>query len=177
MAIALIKLAYRQVINIKDEGDFEKKVFNATYREFLLKSQAYNLEGKFKTFTRLKANDGRANSLHYKLSFTIGSFLKELGNKMPGLKDNNGDSLVFEGFGFELVESNIEDKATHEVAIKYNTGTFTVLNTIGEYLVLAKCDVKPEDAHETITVKMQPGLSIVSYKEIDAPTNIQEVIA
>jgi hypothetical protein len=164
MEKTLIKLAYKQAIAIKDEGDFEKKVFNATYQEFLLKSQAYNPDRKLKTFTQLKAKDGRANSLHYKLSFTIGDFLKSLNNKIPFIKDNAGNSLVFDVPVFELIESDIEDKEAHIVAINYTTCVLTLLNVIGEYLILAIGDVNLEAVAETITVKMQPGLSVISYK-------------
>ncbi len=164
MGKTLIKLAYKQVINIKDDGDFEKKVFNATYQEFLLKSQAYNPDGKLKTFTQLKASDGRANSLHYKLGFTIGNFLKSLNNKIPFLKDNADNSLAFDLPVFELIESDIEDKKAHVVAINYITCVLTLLSVIGEYLILAIGDVNPEEVVETITVKMQPGLSVMSYK-------------
>ncbi|WP_158994353.1 hypothetical protein [Mucilaginibacter sp. L196] len=181
MEKALIKLAYKQVIAIKDEGNFEKKVFNATYQEFLLKSQAYNPDRKLKTFTQLKASDGRANSLHYKLSFAIGGFLKSLNNKIPFLKDNAGNSLVFDVPVFELVESDIEDKEAHIVAINYITCVLTLLSVIGEYLILAIGDVNPEGGAETITVKMQPGLSIISYKgryqTYNTPINGQEVFA
>jgi len=181
MEKTLIKLAYRQVIAIKDEGDFEKKVFNATYQEFRLKSQAYNPDRKFKTFTQLKASDGRANSLHYKLSFAIGGFLKGLNNKIPFLKDNAGNNLVFDVPVFELVESDIEDREAHIVAINYTTCVLTLLNVIGEYLILAIGDVNPDAVAETITVRMQPGLSVISYKEkhraYNIPTNGQEVFA
>ena len=72
MSKAQVKIVYRQVIDESCSSGFEKAVFQASYEEFLLKSQAYNQEGKFKTFSKIKANDGRANSLHYKLSFSVG---------------------------------------------------------------------------------------------------------
>jgi hypothetical protein len=117
MAKALIKLAWKQVIDVKSGGDFEHKVFNASYQEFLLKSQAYNMDRKFKTFTEMKINDGRANSLHYKLSFAVGHFIAGLNNKIPGLRDNSGNNPAFEVPRFELVESDITDKTSHKVAI------------------------------------------------------------
>ncbi|MEO6523611.1 MAG: hypothetical protein ABIN91_18150 [Mucilaginibacter sp.] len=85
MAKALIKLAYKQVINTLSVSDFEQKVFNISYQEFLMKSQAYNIDGKFKTFEEIKTNDGRANSLHYKLSIAVTHIVEELCNKIPGL--------------------------------------------------------------------------------------------
>jgi hypothetical protein len=80
---AKIKLVYRQVIDEASESGFEKAIFQASYQGFLLKSQTYNLEGKFKTFTKLKANDGRANSLHYKRGFSVVHFIAQLNNKIP----------------------------------------------------------------------------------------------
>jgi hypothetical protein len=164
MAKALIKLAYRQEISEASIGGFESKVFHASYEEFLLKSQAYNLEGKYRTFSQLKASDGRANSLHYKLSFAAGHFISALNNKTPGLKDNAGNSPAFEEARFELMESDILDAGAHRVAIHYQTRVLTLLDTIEDYLILAVGDTSENDASETFTLKMQPGLSIVYYK-------------
>jgi len=165
MAKALIKLAYKQVIDIKSEGDFERNIFHVTYQEFLLKSQAYNPEGKFKTFAELKANDGRANSLNYKLSFAIVHFIAGLNNKMPGIKDNAGKNPAFETPKFELIESDITDKMAHKVAIQYCTGVLTLLDTIEDYMILAVGDISIEQPSETFTLRMRPGLSVTFYKQ------------
>jgi len=164
MAKALIKLAYKQVIDASSTGDFERGVFRASYQEFLLKSQAYNLDVKFKTFSELKANDGRANSLHYKLSFAVMNFINGLNKKIPDLMDNADNSLVFEEPRFELIESNIMDRTAHRVAIHYSTGMLTLLDTIQDYMILAQGDVSDDKAAETFTLKMQPGLSVTYYK-------------
>jgi len=171
MAKALIKLAWKQVIDARSEGDFERKVFNASYQEFLLKSQAYNMDREFKTFTEMKINDGRANSLHYKLSFALGHFIAGLNNKIPGLRDNAGNNPVFEVPRFELLESDITDKAAHKVAIHYCTGVLTLLDTIEDYLVLAVGDTCIEQVAETFTLKMRPGLSVIYYKPYNAAHN------
>ena len=121
MCKAKIKLVYRQVMDESSESGFEKAVLQASYQEFLLKSQTYNPEGKFKTFSRMKANDGRANSLHYKLSFAVLHFIAQLNNKMPLVKDNIGNKLAFETARFELIESHTDDISLHKVAINYET--------------------------------------------------------
>ena len=164
METSLIKLVYKQVIDASSTGDFEQHVFNASYEEFLLKSQAYNLDGRIKTFTGLKTNDGRANSLHYKLSFVVGHFIERLNNTIPLLKDNLENSLPFETAKFELIESDITDKSAHKVAVNYITQTLTLCSVIGEYLVLAKGKVSADEPAETFTVKMQPNLSVISYQ-------------
>ena len=75
MNTALVTLSYKQVIDASMHGWFERSVIDSSYEEFLLKSQAYNPEKKFKTFTEMKTNDGRANSLHYKCGFPVIPFV------------------------------------------------------------------------------------------------------
>jgi hypothetical protein len=169
MARALVKLTYRQVIDASSTGNIERSIFGATYDEFLLKSQTYNMEGKFKTFAQLKANDGRANSLHYKIAFGAGHFVEMCKNRIPELTDNTGNSVAFDVFKFELIESDINNIDVHKVAVNYITETLTLLNTIGEYLLFAKGEIKENEPIETFIIKMQPNLSILEYQAINYP--------
>ena len=167
MQKGLVKLAYRQVINADSKGSFERNVLNTSYEEFFMKSQAYNQEQKFKTFKEIVANDAKANSLHYKSGFAIGTLIQQLNNKIPELRDALDKSLSFEGYMFEIIDSDITNAAAHKVAIIYTTGTFTCFGTIGDYLLLAEGDKlnQPEsEPIETVTLKMQNGLSIFSYQ-------------
>ena len=166
MAKAIVKLAYKQVIDASSTGNFEKSVLFASYQEFLLKSQAYNPGNRLKTFSEMKNNDGRANSLHYKLSFSVGYCIEMLKNTIPGITDNLGNNILFEVPRFELIASDITTIDAHKVAIIYTTGDLTLLNTFGEYMVLAL-----PDSAETFTVKMQDKLSVINYKEVDVRTN------
>ncbi len=164
---ALIKIAYKQIIDASSQTSFEKNVYNASYKEFLLKSQAYNPEKKFKTFTELKANDGRANSLHYKSSFAVVSFINNLNNQIPNLQDTLGQNIRFETYKFEVIESDITNKSAHKVAIIYFTDTLTLFEIIGDYMLLGVGDnlnnVSDEPV-ETFLLKMQLNLSIVNYQ-------------
>lgn len=163
--MALIKLAYKQIIDASARGKFERNVLQASYQEFLLKMQTYNPNREFKTFTALKAHDGRANSLHYKLSFAVGHFIQTLDNEIPGLADNLGNPLKFELPQFELIESHINDISSHKVAITYTTGILTLVNQLAEFMVLAEGDVSEKFVVDTFILKMQHGLSITSYQE------------
>ena len=164
MARALVKLVYRQVIDAASTGSVERNIFYASYDEFLMKSQAYNPEGKFKTFTELKTNDGRANSLHYKISFGALHFVKNFNDKIPELTDSVNNSIAFNEARFELLESDVNDRNLHKLAINYSTDTLTLISIIGEYLLLAKGEVFPNEPVETFILKMQPNLSITEYQ-------------
>jgi hypothetical protein len=169
---AKINLVYRQVIDESSESAFEKAIFRASYQEFLLKSQAYNMDGRFKTFSKLKENDGRANSLHYKLSFSVLHFIAQLNNKIPVIKDNLGNKLTFETARFELIESHTEDISLHKIAIHYETPHFMLIDFMGEYLLLTDGEPVENKTAETFVVRMQPDLSVLSYREVSHPQMI-----
>ena len=177
MAKALIKLAYRQIIDVNSTGNFEKKVFHDSYAEFLLKIQAYNPESKFSKFSEIVANDGRANSLHYKCSFAVLHHIETLNNKIPGLQDTAGRIVIpFALPEFKVLESSIQDKNLHKMAVIYITDVFTLLDSFGEYLLLSIGDQSESISNpglETFTLKMQDDLSIINYKEIP----VKEAIA
>ncbi len=170
MATALIKLTYRHLINKHSEAAYEKNIFQASYREFLFKSQAYNHDGSLKSFTQMKARDGRANSLHYKISFAALHFLDELKNNIPVLTNVIGGSIQYEMPAFELVESDIINPGAHQVAIKFVTGPLVLHLVVGDVMVLSYQlpGGLQNDNAETFTVKIQPGLAITSFCEINA---------
>jgi hypothetical protein len=171
MATAFIKLVYKQIIDASSTGSFERNVFQATYHEFKLKSQAYNQAEKFTTFSELKANDGRANSLHYKISFAAEYFIEGLKNQMPGLVDNIGNPVNFDVAMFELIESDLTNKDAHQLAVSYSTGILTLCDIVGEYLILAKGEVVANQTAETFTLKLQPNLSIAEFHIHDQSEN------
>jgi len=164
MSTKTIKLVYKQVIDASSTDIFEKRIFDASYDEWLLKSQAYNLEGKFKTFSELKANDGRANSLHYKLSFAVGHYIERLKNIIPLLTDKLGNLVKFDVPKFELIESHVTDKTRHKVAINYITSPLVLCHIIGDYLLLAIDGANDGQPLETFMIKLEPNLSIASYQ-------------
>jgi hypothetical protein len=169
MPKALIKIAYKQVIDSASKSTFEKSIFNASYEEYKMKQQAYNTDGSVTTFTALKAKDGRANSLHYKSGFAVGGFIETLKNKIIVFQDNTEHVFAFDIFRFEILESDITNILLHKVAIHYISATLTLFEIIGDYLLLANGGCRVENTNEpveTFLVKVQPGMTILSYKEI-----------
>jgi len=168
MAKAIVQLAYRQIINAGSTNGFEKAVWAASYNEFLLKSQAYNQEGKFTTFSQLKANDGRANSLHCKSGFAIVGFIAALKNTMPNVVTTFGKSILFDTHEFEIIESDITNQQMHEVAIIYYSKPLILLEIIGEQLLVAYKDAltNSDDGFVTFMITMQPQLSVATYHHI-----------
>ena len=89
MNIAQIRLTCRQVLDVTSSGIFAKQLLAATFAEFQLRSQVYNPEGRFFTFREMAGNDGRANSLHYKLYFAAAPYLELLEKQRATLNKVN----------------------------------------------------------------------------------------
>ncbi len=167
MPKAFIKLAYRQVLDSSCTDEFSKAILNLSYNEFKLKCQAYNPENKFKTFTALKANDGRANSLHYKSGFAIGGVIEKLERKIPGVSNCFEEAIKFTTYKFEVIESDLGDFSKHTVAVHYFTDVCTLHEIIGDKLLLSYGINTPADAGfaDTFLLKIQGSLSVINYRE------------
>ena len=166
MEKALIKLSFRQIIDMHARTSFEKDVFHESYNEFLMQVQAYNKEQQFNTWEQVRAANPKAGSLNYKVGFSIGLFVKRLQQQIPGLSDNLGNPVAFDAHRFEIITSDITNKAAHQVSIVYTTGTLTLLGVSGEYMLLAADDQlnNPKQQEvQTFMIKMQPHLSISVY--------------
>jgi hypothetical protein len=162
MQKTFIKISYRHIIEHAAQTSFEQHIHKASYEEFLMKSQAYNPEGKFKTFTELKANDGRANSLHYKSGFSATGLVGLLNNRIPFLEDNSGKPVAFDDYRFEVIESHITDQQKHIVALHFTTPALELKKSFANFLVLANDGV---ENNETFTLQLQPNISVVFYEE------------
>ncbi len=166
MAKALIKIAYQQTMDaLSLNNDFEKACFHSSYEEFLMKSQAYNLDGKSDSFTELKANDGRAHSLHYKTGFAVSGYIGLLNKQIPTLRNSLGEPVLFDTYRFELIESSITDRSKHKFAIHFITGTLTLIDSFGSSLLLAYNDQSAGGLIEgTFILELKEGLGIISYQ-------------
>ncbi len=161
----VIRLTYKHIINAASSSDFDKSIFHLTYDEFLLKVQTYLLENPCNTFSEIKKKDGRANSLHYKISFPVNHLLTAT-DTMPVIKDNMGNNLRYDMAKTELVESDITDREKHEVAIIYTTPELVLRKTIGEYLLLSKKEDTNEkmESTETFMIRVQPYITITHFQ-------------
>lgn len=169
MAKALIKLAYRQVINHRSTSSFEKSVFHDSFGEFLLQIQTYNPERKYTTWQAIQEEVPKAKqNIPYKVNFAIGLYMQALNNQVPVVLDNAGvHPLPFERYEFRIIASDITDRTKHEVSLTYFTDVVTLYDTIGEYLLVAPGDHRDSKTSvETLLIKTQPHLTIVEYQPL-----------
>jgi hypothetical protein len=166
MEKALIKLSFKHVIAIQSQTVFEKEVFHESYNEFLMQVQTYNRQQQFSTWEQVRAAHPKSNSLHYKVGFSIGLFVRGLQQQIPGLKDNLGNPVLFAGHQFEIIAADITNKAAHKVAVVYTTDTLTLFGIADGYMLLAAGDRLANARQQqvpTFMLKLQPQLSISAY--------------
>lgn len=168
MAIAQIKITYKQIVDAQAQTEFEKSIFHASYNEFLIKSKAFNRDGKLRTFSEMEQNDSRAGTIHYTLSFAVMHLFESLKSIIPNLTDNLGRSIAFDVPEFRLIESDLLDWAKHQIELSYTTGHLILHKIIGEYLLLSVPATNPDSRTEeanTFMLQLQPNLALTSYQE------------
>jgi len=164
----VIRLAYRKIIDTSSRKQWEKYVFEDSYKEFLLQAQFYNQEKKYSTFGELTAHVPNAEKLHFLVSASIVGYLKQLNGKIPDILNAVGKHfLPFKSYRFEIINSDVRKKESHQVAINFLTEPMIWYDTIGSQLLVAPADNNGAEGEEVLTelFPMQPFLTIHSLKE------------
>ena len=142
-------------------------MFDSPYAEFLMQSQYYNQEKKYRSFSEIIQNVPGAEKLHFLVSAAVVGYLKQLDGIVPDVLNNLGKHfLTFTDYRFEIINSDIKNKTSHQVAINFFSEPLTWYDTLGGYLLVSSLNgEKSEDGILTHLVQLQPFLSIYSIKE------------
>ncbi|MBX0290850.1 hypothetical protein K3G63_10395 [Hymenobacter sp. HSC-4F20] len=157
----VITLCYRKIITSSSARPWEKLVFEDTYAEFRLQAQFYNPERRHRTFGELLHHAPGAEQLHFLVSAAARGYVQQLQGLVPDVVNNLGKHfLKFSQFQFEIINSDLQDPARHQVAISFYAEPLTWLDTIGSYLLVA--DQAAPAGGEVLThlFQIQPYLSI-----------------
>src|SRR5687768_9647191 len=167
MTKKIIRLCYRKVIDASSQKTWDKYVFDSTYTEFLMQAQFYNQEKKYTTFSELQLNVPNAEKLHFLVSAAIVGYLQQLEERIPDILNNLGKHFLgFKNYRFEIINSDIKNKASHQVAINFFSEPMIWHDTIDGYLLVSPLNgEKNDDGIFTHLVQLQPFLSIYSIKE------------
>lgn len=120
MGKKIICLCYRKVIDVSSQKAWDKLVFESTYKEFLMQAQFYNKQKKYNTFAELIQNVPGAEKLHFLVSTAMVGYLQQLKGIVPDVLNSIGKHfLQFDNYRFELINSDIKNRAAHRVAINF----------------------------------------------------------
>jgi hypothetical protein len=161
-----IKLCYRKVIDSTSQKQWDKLLFEDSYREFLMQAQFYNQEKKYSAFSDIINNVPGAEKLHFLVSSSVIGYLKQLNGIVPDVLNSLGKHfLPFKNYRFEIINSDIKDKSKHQVAINFFSEPLTWHDTIGNQLLISLNEKDENAEYLTELFLMQPFLSIYSLKE------------
>ena len=169
MSKRIIRFCYRKIIDASSEKQWDKLVFESSYKEFQMQSQVYNQEKKFNTFSELLYHVPASEKLHFLVSASVVGYLKHLNGLVPDISNNLGKQfLKFKNFKFEIIESGVKNTSAHRIAINFYSEPMTWHDTIGDQLLVSDIDgEQPGDGLLTHHLQMKPFLSIYSLKEIE----------
>lgn len=167
MTKGLIQLCYLKIIDADSQKVWDKYVFEDTYMEFFMQAQTYNQEGKYKTFQEISENVPTAKNLTYLVSTAAFNYIKQLNNIVPDIANVYGKlCLPFNRFKFEIIDSDVKDKASHKVAIYFYSDPLTWIDTLDGKLLIAYGDKREAinlgEEVETEMIALQPFLNISS---------------
>jgi len=159
MSKATIRLAWRRIIDCRSTNSFEQKLFSVSFAEFGIQQQSFSKGQELYTWEAIRTTFPKSQqALPFKVSFALAGLIASLQNRIPGLQDNLGnEDIPFTQHRFGIVSSDVRDPSTHTISLTWITGDLTLHEVIGDQLLLS---LQPP---QTFQLKMQPGLSIISY--------------
>lgn len=165
MSVRKINLSYKCIINSKSSDRLEQMIFNDTYLEFKLQFQNFN-DGRLETFNSLiKVKPELENKLNFLVSAGATNHILQLNNLIPGIKNTQKKPfLQFNKYSFEIVESHLQDKSQHEIAITFYSEPMYWLDTLGKYLLISS---HYSDVMDTNLLKITKNLNIDKVASAD----------
>ncbi len=175
MSLANLKFLYRLVINRHSTHPWEKALFDATYMEFLMQQQLFNSkEEPAHSFKELLKKNPAAGELHYLVGIAAHTYVLQWEGKIYRVPDNSNKTyLPFNEYRLDIIESHIEDKTQHEIALSFFSPLLLLVDKISDYVIVAEKEEKADNgrsAYITQTYKMQPLLSVCYYEALDMPS-------
>ena len=167
MSKKIIRLCYRKIIDATALKAWDRFVFDSSYAELLMQFQFYNTAKKYTAFSDLSMNVPGADKLHYLVSASITGYMQQLNEQIPDIADNLGRSFLrFKGYRFEIINSDIKDKAKHTIAVNFFSEPMLWHTAIDNYLLVSfLSNEETVEGMLTHLVQLQPFLSIYSLKE------------
>ncbi|GAB4043600.1 hypothetical protein [Spirosoma jeollabukense] len=169
MAKGLIRLCYRKIIDAASQKAWDKFVFEDTYMEFFMQAQFYNQENQYATFQELVEHVPHADKLHYLTSTAAIGYIRQLNQLIPDIANVSGKlCLPFTQFKFDIIQSHVQNKEAHKIAIAFYSDPLTWIDTLNNQLFIAYGDQREalRDGKEIDTdmIALQPYLSISSFQ-------------
>jgi hypothetical protein len=165
--VKTIRLCYRKIIDASCSKAWDRAVFDDTHLEFYLQAQRMDPEGRFPSFRELAEALLQADQLHYLTSTAAIGYIRQLNDLVPDIANVYGKLCVpFKNFKFEIIQSHTENKSLHRIAIWFYSEPMTLIDHIGNKLLISYMDKNefvPGTEIETEMIELVPYLSVSHF--------------
>lgn len=137
--------------------------------EFKMQAQNFSAGTNYTSYAELIRNFPNAQRLPAMVTPSVTGYVQQLENIMPDILNTLGRRfLKFNAFQFEIINSDINDREKHTVAVNFFSEPLIWHDTIDNYLLVSIYDDKADTEGEVLTnlFQLQPYLNIHSVKNI-----------
>lgn len=163
----IITLCYRKIIDETATKQWDKMVFEDSFLEFRLQAQNYSVGTNYSSYADLLHHVHNANRLAGRITPAVTGYMQQLDGIMPDMLNNLGRRfLKFDKYQLEIINSDINDKDKHKIAINFYSAPLVWHDTVASLLLVS--EQGSDDGAETLTnlFQIQPYLNIHTIKEI-----------
>lgn len=169
----VIVLCYRKIIDAVANKAWDKMVFESTYLEFKMQAQNFSLGTVYTSYADLLRNIPNAQRLTGMVAPSVTGYIQQLGGIMPDILNNLGRRfLAFNKFQLEIINSDIDEKVKHQVAISFYSEPMIWHDTVDNFLLIS--DHLPEnklldETRKLLTnlMQIQPYVNIYSLQYLN----------
>jgi len=166
----VIILCYRKIIDSRSVKQWDKLVFESTYLEFKMQAQNFSQGTSYTSYAELIRNVPNAQRITGMVTPSVTGYIQQLGSIMPDILNNIGRRfLTFSKFQLEIINSDINDKDNHQVAINFYSEPLVWHDTIDNYLLISSHQPENQPIAEnncisTNLMQLQPYINISSLQ-------------
>lgn len=161
----IITLCYRKIMDAQSGKPWEKMVFEDTYAELRMQAQRFNPANTYRSYGELLRRAPGAEQLPFLVSAAARGYVQQLGGLAPDVLDGLGRRfLKFSQFQFEIINSDLLDKARHQVAVNFYSEPLVWHDTIGAQLLVSEGAATAAPETLTTLFQLQPFMSIYSLQ-------------
>lgn len=169
----VIVLCYRKIIDSASVKAWDKMVFESTYLEFKMQAQNFSLGTEYTSYAELLRKVPNVQRLAGMVTPSVTGYVQQLNSIMPDILNNLGRRfLTFNKFQLEIINSDINDKAKHQVALNFYSEPMIWHDTIDNFLLIS--DHLPEnklldESSKALTnlMQIQPYVNIYSLQYLN----------
>lgn len=168
----IITLCYRKIIRPNATQPWDKMVYEDSYMEFKMQAQNFNAGTPYTSYAELLRHFPNAQKLAGMVTPAVNGYVQQLGGIIPEILNTLGRRfLKISSFQFEIINSDINDRDKHVVAINFFSEPLVWHDTIDNYLLVSpyipNAAAGGNDEVLTELFQLQPYLNIHSVKPLN----------